>query len=229
MKRNDFLWLLLLVGLFAFVAIPQTREVFIGFTTAHPYVGGFLKFAVLATMGELLAIRTLIGEWAIPKGVGYKMIVWGFLGMIIVLIFGIFAAGVGGAIDKGLLPGKGSLLAFAFLTSLIMNITFAPIMMIFHRITDTIIDLKYTDKGSRINVSYVIDKVDWGKFYSFVICKTIPFFWIPAHTLTFMLSPEYRVLMAAGLSLALGLILAFAKKKATQSSELPQQNVINVE
>jgi hypothetical protein len=47
---------------------------------------------------------------------------------------------------------------------------------------------------------------------SFVLLRTIPFFWIPAHTLTFMLPPEYRVLAAAMLSVALGAILAFAKR-----------------
>jgi hypothetical protein len=42
--------------------------------------------------------------------------------------------------------------------------------------------------------------------------KTIPIFWIPAHTITFLLPSEYRVLSAAFLSIALGTILAFAKK-----------------
>jgi hypothetical protein len=216
MKKNDVLWILLVVGLFALIAIPQTRDLFIGFTTAHPYVGGFCKFAVLATLGELIAIRLLTGGWTIPKGIGYKMVIWGFLGMLIVLIFGVFAAGVGGAIEKGLLPGKGSLILFAFLTSITMNFTFAPTMMIFHRITDTFIDMKSKGIGNAIKIRDAVKEVDWSGFFSFVICKTIPLFWIPAHTITFLLPPEYRVLMAAVLSLALGLILAFAKKRAVK-------------
>jgi hypothetical protein len=36
---------------------------------------------------------------------------------------------------------------------------------------------------------------------------------IPAHTITFFLSAEYRVLRAAFLSTALGAILAFAKSR----------------
>ncbi len=214
MKRNDFLWMLLVTALFALIAIPQTRDVFISFTTAHPYIGGFSKFAVLATLGELIAIRFLTGRWTIPKGIVYKMVIWGFLGMVIVLIFGIFAAGVGGAMKNGLLPGNDSLFLFAFFTSAVMNLTFAPTMMIFHRITDTFIELKSKSADARLKIRDVVNVVNWRNFYSFVICKTIPLFWIPAHTITFMLSPEYRVLMAAMLSLALGLILAFAKKKA---------------
>jgi hypothetical protein len=217
MKKNDILWMLLVAALFALIAIPQTRDIFISFTSAHPYIGGFCKFAVLATLGELIAIRLLTGRWTIPKGVGYKMAIWGFLGMVIVLIFGIFAAGVGGAMETGLLPGKGSLILFAFFTSTTMNLTFAPTMMIFHRITDTFIEMKSKGSGIKIKVKDAVKDVDWSNFYSFVICKTIPFFWIPAHTITFMLSPEYRVLMAAMLSLALGLILAFAKKKAVKT------------
>ena len=54
-------------------------------------------------------------------------------------------------------------------------------------------------------------------FVSFVLMKTIPIFWIPAHTITFLLPSEYRVLSAAFLSIALGAILAFAKKKKISS------------
>jgi len=48
--------------------------------------------------------------------------------------------------------------------------------------------------------------------------KTIPMFWIPAHTITFLLPSEFRVLAAAFLSIALGAILAFAKKKKPQTA-----------
>jgi hypothetical protein len=48
----------------------------------------------------------------------------------------------------------------------------------------------------------------WG----FVFKKTIPFFWIPAHTITFLLPPDVQVLFAALLGIALGTILAVAGK-----------------
>ena len=63
------------------------------------------------------------------------------------------------------------------------------------------------------------NRIDWNGFVSFVVVKTIPLFWIPAHTVTFMLAPEYRVVVAAFLSIALGGILSFAKKKGSQTKK----------
>lgn len=223
MKKLDFLWIGILLALFAFIAYPATREMFIGFTTAHAYIGGFLKFAILATMGELLAIRLAKGDWVRPAGLGYRAIIWGFLGIVIVLIFAVFAGGVTAALSKGMLPFGGYALTFAFSVSLIMNCTFAPTMMAFHKLTDTYIDLKHANKGQKIKLERVVKTVDWNRFVSFVVLKTIPFFWIPAHTITFMLPPEYRVLMAAALSLALGLILSI-KPKAVKTINSSKNN-----
>ena len=66
-----------------------------------------------------------------------------------------------------------------------------------------------------VSPSVVLARIDWQGFIGFVVLKTVPFFWIPAHTVTFLLPPEYRVLVAASLSIALGAILAYAKRKKT--------------
>jgi hypothetical protein len=55
--------------------------------------------------------------------------------------------------------------------------------------------------------------LNWNVQWSFVFKRTIPLFWIPAHTITFMLPDEYRVLFAAALGIALGVILAIASSK----------------
>jgi hypothetical protein len=185
---------------------------FVTQTAIHPFLIGFAKFFVLATMGELLALRIVTGTWSAPKGLLQRAVIWGLLGVVIVLIFDIFAGGVMGSLKKGLLPGADSKLAFAFFVSTIMNLTFAPTMMLTHRLTDTWLDLRYEGKGTTL--VDVVARIDWKGFVSFVLFKTIPIFWIPAHTLTFLLPPEYRVLAAAVLSIALGAILAFAKKKS---------------
>lgn len=212
LKKGDLIWGIALALFVGFLLYPSTHLIFVDMTTNHPYIIGFIKFAILATMGELLARRLVVGEWEKPSGLIYRALVWGFLGMVIVLIFGIYANGVSNALKSNLLPFNGSTLAFAFFTSAIMNITFAPTMMMFHRITDTYIDLKFTGKNTSPKISDIVQTIDWNGFISFVCFKTIPIFWIPAHTITFLLPPEYRVLMAAMLSLALGAILAFAKK-----------------
>jgi hypothetical protein len=213
MKKGDFLWALVLALLAAFIVMPATHEIFMTYTSAHPYISGFIKFGILATMGELLAIRIVSGNWKAPTGVIYRAIIWGFLGVVITLMFQIFGSGVKAAMSNGYLPGGSSTFAFAFFTSAIMNLTFAPTFMAFHRYTDTYIDMMYEGKKN-IKVADVVSRIDWKGFVSFVICKTVPIFWIPAHTITFLLAPEYRVLLAAFLSLALGAILAFGKKNS---------------
>ena len=213
MKKGDILWSLALLAFVAILVIPVTHHIFMSFTTQHPYAGGFIKFCILATMGELLAIRIVTGDWSIPKGLIYRALVWGFLGLVIVLIFEIFSTGVSSALSKGLLPGKDSRFVWALLVSTAMNVVFAPTMMGFHRVTDTYIDLKYEKSKSKITMADITKRIDWNGFISFVLFKTIPLFWIPAHTITFLLPTEYRVLAAAFLSMALGAILAFAKKR----------------
>jgi len=216
LKKGDVIWTAALIGIIAFLLSPITHKPFVSFTTDYPYIAGFLKFAILATMGDLLAYRLVTSEWKIRKGFLFRAIIWGFLGMVIVLIFKFFGTGVAVAMEQGILPGEpvaGYTIAFAFFTSAIMNLTFAPTMMGFHRLTDTYADLKFIEGRKNLRLNQVLDEVDWDNFVSFVVLKTIPVFWIPAHTITFLLPPEYRVLTAAFLSIALGAILSFAKAK----------------
>ncbi|KXG75669.1 Mpv17/PMP22 family protein [Thermotalea metallivorans] len=220
MKKGDFLWLLSLLAVVAFLVFPATHEIFVDSTKAHPYMMGFIKVAILATMGELLAVRIAMGGWAKPVGTFWRVVIWGVLGMSFAVVFPIFDAGVRTAIKAGLIPSFGeSPIAAAFFISTAMNLIFAPTMMGLHRITDTYIELcdgKIANLN-QVTIHKVVEHIDWKGLVSFVYMKTIPFFWIPAHTITFLLPPEYRVLMASFLSIALGGILAFAKKKGQGS------------
>ena len=56
-------------------------------------------------------------------------------------------------------------------------------------------------------------KVNWDVQWNVVFKKTIPLFWFPAHTITFILPSTFQVLFAALLGVALGLILALASNK----------------
>ena len=212
LKKGDVLWLVALTAIIAILVVPVSHVIFMNFTNSHAYLAGFFKFFILSTMGELLSIRIVTRNWITPKGLIFRSLIWGFLGMAIVLMFGIFSGGVTAAIAQGILPGKGSKFIWALLVSTTMNITFGPAMMIFHRFTDTFIDMKY-EKNNDITISSITKRIEWGGFFSFVILKTIPLFWIPAHTIVFLLAPEYRVIAAAFLSIALGGILAFAKQR----------------
>lgn len=215
LKRGDFLWLAALLSVTAFLVIPGTHRLFVSATAAQPYLMGFVKFALLATMGELLAVRIVTGGWQKLPGLILKILVWGIIGMLIVLMFQIYTSGVAGAVEKHLLwTGSGwpARLLTAFLTSAVMNLTFGPAFMAAHRISDTWIEARAAGQG--LSLAGAVDRIDWPGFFRFVVGKTIPIFWIPAHTITFLLPPAYRVMMAAYLSIALGVTLAFAKRKA---------------
>ena len=224
MKKFDFLWAGVLVAVCVFLAVDTTRAWFNATTTAHPYIMAFFKYALLATMGELLALRIVSGDWKKPVGLIYRVIIWGLLGMVFVVIFKIFNQGVIGAQKAHLLPalesGFGAAFLISFLTSIFMNLFFAPTFMAFHRVTDTYIDLGEgkLNQIMKVKLKDVVTKIDWNGFISFVIVKTIPVFWIPAHSITFMLPETYRLIYAAFLSIALGGILAFAKKNATKAA-----------
>ena len=95
-----------------------------------------------------------------------------------------------------------------------MNTTFAPVFMTLHKITDTHI---LNNGGSLralvrpIPMRRIISSLNWEVQWGFVFKKTIPFFfWIPAHTITFLLAPQYQVLFAALLGVMLGILLSVA-------------------
>ena len=113
MKKGDFLWAAILLAFTAFVVVPATHVIFVDFTGAHPYIGGFIKFGLLATMGEMLVVRLSTKAWKKAPGFIWRVLIWGFLGMAITLIFTIFSGGVMSALDKGMLVGKGNQFAFA--------------------------------------------------------------------------------------------------------------------
>jgi hypothetical protein len=216
MKRGDFVWIAALVAVVCVFMVPATHTAIIGATRTHPYPMGFAKFAVLATLGELLGLRVKIGEWKRPVGLLWRVFVWGVMGALLVLVFQVFSAGVRSALSGGLLPagnGMPAALWVAFWISVVMNLTWAPTLMVGHRLTDAYIELTcgHSHTG-RVRFVDVIAHIDWQMCFGFVVARTIPFFWIPAHTLTFLVPPEYRVLMAAFLSIALGAILAFAAR-----------------
>jgi hypothetical protein len=226
MKTKDMIWILILVSITGFVIYPKTAVVFNDLTSKFPYAMGFIKTALLASMGELLVARVKTGKYFSHKGILLRGFVWGMLGMVFVLIFKVFSQGVITAQTAQLLPvihndSFGSRLLTAFLISVIMNIFFAPTFMLLHRLTDGYIELA---NGSLIEIRHVklnqvIALIDLRVFIGFVVLKTIPYFWIPAHTITFLLPETYRVLMAAYLSIALGILLTIAKSRKVKLNE----------
>jgi len=222
MKKIDLYFLIFVLILF--VPFFVSPELYTGYKTtnaAHPFLIGFLKFAILATMGESIGLRLREGIYN-KKGFGLipRAIVWGFLGMTIVMAFKIFSAGapaflkslgIEGAAESLGGPMSGLRVLTAFTISVTLNLIYAPVMMTLHKITDThIIKNGGTVAGllKPIKMGDIIAKLDWKVQWNFIFKKTIPFFWIPAHTITFLLPVEFQVLFAALLGIALGVILS---------------------
>jgi len=229
MKKND---LIVIVGcilfFLPFFLSSTVYNFYDSFNKDHGMVTSFLKFAVLATFGEVIGLRIRTGNY-IQKGFGLipRAIVWGVLGLTIKLAFVIFGAGTPAflsylglkdaatAMQSALTPMK---VLVAFSISATMNIIYAPIMMTFHKITDThIVNNGGTIAGffRPIKFGEIVTNLNWNVQWNFVFKKTIPFFWIPAHTITFLLPPEFQVLFAAILGIVLGVLLALASPMGT--------------
>jgi hypothetical protein len=216
MKRSDLLFVAFIAALFVpFVVSDNLYSLYDNFNAAHGFITSFIKFAVLATAGELLGLRIRTGHY-FEKGFGIipRAIVWGFLGLAIKAAFVIFGSGVP-AVLTGLGIENPQKLVTAFSISLFLNLIFAPVMMTLHKVTDTHILLTGGTVAGlfrRADVGAILSNINWKIHWGFVIKKTIPLFWIPAHTITFLLPPTFQVLFAALLGVVLGVILAFAAR-----------------
>lgn len=225
-KTEQLLIISFIIAVFAIFAailiIPNTREGFKTLSSTHPYIMGFIKFGFLATAGELIAGRLAAGSFKKPPYITARFIIWGVIGIWITYMMKIFNLGAGLMMTKGLLPNSGnefvSKLLLAFFTSATMNLSFGPTFMALHKCSDTYLALRASRKNNseKIGVKKVVASVDWGGFVTFTLFKTVPIFWIPAHTVTFLLPAEYQVMLAALLSVALGIILNLKKKPAAE-------------
>ena len=229
MKKTDLITLLIVAAVICgFEFIPGAWTWFNETTKAHGLLMSFFKFAILGTFGEMLALRIREGVY-LKEGFGLlpKMLVWGVLGVVIASAMTIFKTGTVKLLDGGFhLNGKaaewfaGSLswgkFFVALCVSVLMNTLFAPVFMTFHKITDIhIAETGGTLKGffsSPLGIGEALSKkINWDIQYGFVFAKTIPLFWYPAHTITFLLPPTLQVLFAAFLGVVLGVLLSIKK------------------
>lgn len=154
-----------------------------------------------------------------------RFLVWGVLGTCISIAMMLFSNGVfaflnvcgfNGLNATNVTDCFGVNLLYAFCVSVFMNTFFAPVFMTVHKITDThILQTGGTLKGFFTPIAFgsILKNLNWDVQWNFVFKKTIPFFWYPAHTITFLLPPQFRVLFAALLGVALGVILSIANLK----------------
>lgn len=209
--------------LLPFILVQDVYDAYYNFNQEQGLLMSFIKFSILATLGEVIGLRIKTGNYH-QKGFGIlpRAIVWGFLGMTIYMAFAIFASGTPSLLEKLGMKDAGALLAadlswgkvvVAFSISTALNLFYAPVMMTFHKITDIhIVDTGGTLGGFFTHIPFVriFRKINWDVQWNFVFKRTIPLFWIPAQTITFLLPEEFRVLFAAFLGIVLGVLLAIA-------------------
>ena len=211
MKRSDIWWAAAYGLLAVFTVLFCVTGGFAKVNTAYPYLAGFAQFAVYATAGELLSGRL------------FKSLSWGIGGVLVTLAFTVFSQGTRQAMAAGLLPGYGNALAQAFFTSLTNNLFFAPIHSALMRVCGNYAEIRFL-AGQHITPRQAVDSVDWGELIDFTLFKTIPLFWIPVNTVGFLLPQEYRIVFAAVLSLAFGILMTVLKlreRKNQSRKELP--------
>lgn len=228
MKKQDiYVALVAIVLLLPFFISDSVYGFYETFNREHGMVMSFIKFAALATFGEAIGLRIRTGHYN-HAGFGLlpRAVVWGFIGLTIKLAFVIFAVGtpaflafMGFTDAPSMMKGALSIskVEVAFAISAAMNIIYAPVMMTFHKITDSHIAAsggKLACLLKPIKMGSIMQSINWDVQWNFVFKKTIPFFWIPAHTITFLLPAEMQVLFAALLSVALGILLSIASLKS---------------
>ena len=171
---------------------------YISWVTNYPLISAAIQFAILGTLGEILAFTLQNKRFGIPctwKQLLAKVFAWALLGIIIKYGFAGMKGFTRALIDHKLLPViLDSGIGWAFATSVFTNIFFGPQMMAFHRIEDNLILGNKGFKG--------ITRAWWSLIW----------FWIPAHTITFLLPVNYQIGLAALWSFVLGIILAATKK-----------------
>lgn len=226
MRRKDLYPVLLLAALFApFILFERAYTFYDTFYAKFPFITSFIKFAILATAGEVIGLRIRSGSYRAQNfGLIPRAIVWGFLGMTIQASFIIFArgvpemlifAGLGDANAAMAGPLSAGKIGVALAISLLLNIFYAPLLMVTHKVTDTHIIMNGGTLSGFfrcVRVREILEQTDWRMLWGFVLKKTIPLFWIPAQTINFLMPEQFRVLIAALYGVILGIILAFSAR-----------------
>jgi len=127
-----------------------------------------------------------------PVQLAAKVVAWAVLGLVIKAGFTGMKGFTQALLEHGVLPvwcasGIGHALAVSVLT----NVFFGPQMMAFHRWEDNLI----------------LGRRDWTGLGA--AWRTLIWFWIPAHTVTFSLARDYQIGLAAVWGLVLGIILGW--------------------
>ena len=171
---------------------------YIDLVTAYPIYSAMIQFAILGTLGDVFSKWMQKGEIYVPYKftiIVLKMLEWALIAVTIKYAFVGYQGFVNSLISHGFLPELG-LFGRAFTVSVTMNLQYGLFLVIFHRFLDNLIAKQNNWKN-----------IDKGMF-------SLIWFWIPAHTITFMLDKPYQIGLAAIWSVVLGFILGYYNRES---------------
>ena len=163
----------------------------------YPIYSAMIQFAVLGTLGDVFSKWMQKGHVFSPYKwyvVLLKMLEWAIIAITIKYAFVGIQGFVDSLVSHNLLPELGKF-GRAFTVSVAMNLQYGLFLVVFHRFLDNVIaqqkNWKNIDKGM----------------------LSLVWFWIPAHTITFMLDRPYQIGLAAVWSIVLGFILGYYNRE----------------
>jgi len=171
---------------------------YIELVAAHPILTAMAQFAVLGTLGDAVSKWIVARRFFMPfdpRTTALKMLEWALLAICIKYAFTGFNGFVDALVGHGLLPESGTL-GRAFAISVSMNLQFGPFLVIAHRLLD----------------NAIARNSNWANLDKGML--SLLWFWIPAHTITFILPKPFQIGLAALWSVALGLILGFYNRRS---------------
>ena len=166
---------------------------YIGIVKAHPILTAMIQFAILGTLGDIISKWIIQRRIFAPFDLGtilLKMVEWALLAVCIKYAFVGFNGFVDSLIEHKLLP-QMNIFGRAFAISTTMNLQFGPFLVIMHRLLD----------------NTIVRKRNWDNLDKSLL--SLLWFWVPAHTITFILPKPFQIGLAALWSVVLGIILGF--------------------
>ena len=167
----------------------------------YPIYSAMIQFAILGTLGGCIA------KWVQHKKIYFPLnwkealwfpFIWALLAVLIKMAFLGFKGFLSILIENGYLPEilaeNGNRFLHAFVLSVVMNLQFGPLLVILHRWLDCL----------------PFGKIDWSNIDKSLM--SLLWWWIPAHTITFILPADYQICLAALWSVVLGFILGLYNK-----------------
>lgn len=170
---------------------------YVEFVRDFPFVSAMIQFAILGTLGDFVSAKIAGSKENLSASVMVlKALEWAFLSIFIKIAFIGYEGFVSALVINRILPTSFAEDSFlnAVTRSASMNLQFGVFLVLFHRLLDNLI--LHTKNWK--NVDKALFSLIW--------------FWLPAHTLTFLLPKDFQIGLAALWSFMLGLMLSLFSK-----------------